>query len=370
LSGGGWAEVDKAAALAGRMNIPKGIVLANTDSEIFQRARRWTNPRGAIVHVAHTQGWAWHMFNISNVVPGPDSITVNFDKGGSQGGRNWQCKNGDGHLSDCTGDDKRLLGGDWYVEGVFEELDAPGEFFYDRNKQLLYFYPKENCTVTAENSRWRNRRQSSQRQSHNCIPDLVASNLQTMIRIEGSMENPVRNIRIRGLGFRDAAKTYMEQWAAPSGGDWALHRGGAIHLEGTEGITILDSLFRRLDGNAIMLAGYCVLTHVARSEFGWIGNGAISTWGDTDGYDATRPTQPRLSMIEQNVMANLGLYQKQSSGWGQNKACLNTIRNNIMFNLPRAAINFNDGLGGGNLVKGNVIFNTCRESGDHGPINR
>jgi hypothetical protein len=361
LSGGGWAEVDKAAALAGRMNIPRGIVLANTDSEIFQRARRWTNPRGAIVHVAHTQGWAWHMFNISNVVPGPDSINLNFDKGGSQGGRNWQCKNGDGHLSDCTGDDKRLLGGDWYVEGVFEELDAPGEFFYDRNKQLLYFYPKENCTVTAANS---------QRQSHNCIPDLVASNLQTMIRIEGSMENPVRNIGIRGLGFRDAAKTYMEQWAAPSGGDWALHRGGAIHLEGTEGITILDSLFRRLDGNAIMLAGYCMLTHVARSEFAWIGNGAIATWGDTDGYDATRPTQPRLSMIEQNVMANLGLYQKQSSGWGQNKACLNTIRNNVMFNLPRAAINFNDGLGGGNLVKGNVIFNTCRESGDHGPINR
>ena len=40
-----------------------------------------------------------------------------------------------------------------------------------------------------------------------------------------------------------------------------------------------------------------------------------------------------------------------------------------MFNLPRAAINFNDGLGGGNLVEGNIIFNACRESGDHGPIN-
>jgi len=30
----------------------------------------------------------------------------------------------------------------------------------------------------------------------------------------------------------------------------------------------------------------------------------------------------------------------------------------------RAAINFNDGFGGGNIVKGNLIFNTCRESGD------
>ena len=34
-----------------------------------------------------------------------------------------------------------------------------------------------------------------------------------------------------------------------------------------------------------------------------------------------------------------------------------------------AAINFNDGLGGGNVVRNNLIFNTCRESGDHGPIN-
>ena len=28
-----------------------------------------------------------------------------------------------------------------------------------------------------------------------------------------------------------------------------------------------------------------------------------------------------------------------------------------------------DGFGGGNIVTGNLIFNTCRESGDHGPIN-
>lgn len=40
-----------------------------------------------------------------------------------------------------------------------------------------------------------------------------------------------------------------------------------------------------------------------------------------------------------------------------------------MFNMPRAAINFNDGMGGGDVVDSNVIFNTCRESGDHGPIN-
>jgi hypothetical protein len=48
---------------------------------------------------------------------------------------------------------------------------------------------------------------------------------------------------------------------------------------------------------------------------------------------------------------------------------MSTIRNNIMFNMPRAAINFNDMMGGGDVVMRNLIFNTCRESGDHGAIN-
>jgi len=32
-------------------------------------------------------------------------------------------------------------------------------------------------------------------------------------------------------------------------------------------------------------------------------------------------------------------------------------------------INVNDGFGGGNNITLNSIFNTCRQSGDHGPIN-
>jgi hypothetical protein len=34
-----------------------------------------------------------------------------------------------------------------------------------------------------------------------------------------------------------------------------------------------------------------------------------------------------------------------------------------------AMINVNDGFGGGNNITGNSIYNTCRQSGDHGPIN-
>ena len=35
----------------------------------------------------------------------------------------------------------------------------------------------------------------------------------------------------------------------------------------------------------------------------------------------------------------------------------------------RAGINFNDGFGGGDVIERNLVFSTCRESGDHGPFN-
>ena len=55
--------------------------------------------------------------------------------------------------------------------------------------------------------------------------------------------------------------------------------------------------------------------------------------------------------------------------WFQAKSCGNVLSNNIAFNMPRAAINFNDDFGGNTTVVGNLIWNTCRESGDHGPLN-
>merc|ERR1712190_517932 len=37
--------------------------------------------------------------------------------------------------------------------------------------------------------------------------------------------------------------------------------------------------------------------------------------------------------------------------------------------MPRAAINKNDGFGGESVIEHNLVFSTCRESGDHGPFN-
>eukprot|EP01051_Picozoa_sp_SAG22_P013822 SAG22_NODE_1596_length_4037_cov_2.253682_3_plen_97_part_00 len=51
----------------------------------------------------------------------------------------------------------------------------------------------------------------------------------------------------------------------------------------------------------------------------------------------------RMTTLKQNFIHELGHYEKQSSPWFQAKSCQNKISHNIMFNMPRAGINFNDG---------------------------
>jgi hypothetical protein len=55
--------------------------------------------------------------------------------------------------------------------------------------------------------------------------------------------------------------------------------------------------------------------------------------------------------------------------WFQAASALNYIGQNVHFNGPRAGVNFNDWMGGGDILEGNLLANCVRESGDHGPWN-
>ena len=62
----------------------------------------------------------------------------------------------------------------------------------------------------------------------------------------------------------------------------------------------------------------------------------MATNGDAEKWDARKGEQPRGTVMKQNLIHDVGIYEKQSSGWGHNKACLATVEDNIMYNLPRA----------------------------------
>ena len=328
-SQGGWAEVDQECATTGRMQIPVGMTY-NTSylPARFQNA----SIQGGIIHAWHSQSWAMHMFEVKDqTVPGKLTFEMG---GGRQGGRNWcrcdQCTYAAGWCGQHQSppwNDTRLIGGDWMIENILSELDSPGEYFFDRTTSLLYVKP--NSTVD--------------------LSDFRISMTENLLDIRNA-----NNITIINVGFRDMAPTYMSDWSAPSGGDWSLHRGGAVFLENVANVMISNCTFRRLDGNAVFLSRKTRNVTIEESLFEWLGENAIATWGDTEGYDATAENFPMYTTIQKNVFREMGIYQKQSSCVGQCKAALTSIKNNVMFNTPRAAINFNDLVGGGESIEGNV----------------
>ena len=98
-------------------------------------------------------------------------------------------------------------------------------------------------------------------------------------------------------------------------------------------------------------------SHVLGNEFRKLGDSAIAATGwlnlaeDSDPTDQTAGRFPSDNVIEANHVHNIGIYGKQVACYHQTIACHNVLRGNVCYDGPRAAINFNDGMGGGTLSK-------------------
>ena len=308
-----------------------GALPFNSSTKPESPASKWTIQMWRRAH------WANWMFDVESVDTA--SNTVTFGRGGYQG-----CRGGNGS--------------DWYAEGDLAFLDSAGEFHCDDATATLYFGFNGTAAPTGEEV-------------------FSAPTLQTLLAVNGSQTSPVVDVTISNVGFRDGAPTYMEPHAVPSGGDWALERRAALFAEGTVNFTVSSCRFYRNDGNGVMLSGFHRDAALLDNEFAWTGGTAMAAWGVTDeiseggtrGWDGTAGEHPYNTLVDGNQIRETGVWEKQASCWFQAKTAKTTLTNNLCYNLARAGFNFNDGFGGGDVVASNLIFNTCRESGDHGPIN-
>eukprot|EP01083_Nonionella_stella_P019641 54547_1 len=324
----------------GEYKVPSGLVFTK---EILPNAP-YANASGAIIQTWRPDHWSSWMFEIGQY--NATNMTFIFSRGGFQGARG------------------NANGSEFFIENVYEELDYPTEYFYNTTTKTLYYYNNETSGIDSL--------------------EFEATNKKVLFNLTGdSMDHPVKNVEIRGLTLRDTAYTYLDPHGMPSGGDWALDRTGAIYLDHTENIMIQNNLMTRLDGNGISINRYNRNVTIYRNEMTLLGGSAITLWGDTRnisypvlndpvtsmGYDGTDGNQPRMINVMNNYVHELGIYEKQSSFFFQAKSCSNYIYGNIFYNGPRAGINYNDGFGGNSTILNNLLFNTCRESGDHGPFN-
>ena len=253
-------------------------------------------------------------------VDGLDAQTIQLDPWGGQ--------------QEARGNTK---GAEWYIENVREELDAPREWFADFEKKKLFYYP--NSTAPPEK--------------------VVVPGLATLISIDGGSPSKagkprptsavVSGIQMRGFTLTHSLTTFLEEYEVPSGGDWSMHRGGALFVTGASDLSIERVHFTRLGGNAVMLSEYVRDSTFQKCEFSWIGDSGIGQMGSVkfdrtgnrspeslDLMDATDGEHPEGTTVQSCVFREIGVYGKQVSAFASALAYKTTINGSIFFNGPRA----------------------------------
>lgn len=162
----------------------------------------------AVVKMMHPQAWGSWVFAVDSF--DPSSGTLKFGSGGNQEARG----------SDSVGD--------MYIENVLAELDAGSEWFVDSASRELYFLPPGSGAEAQD--------AHAARLDNGTVVEV--SLLPRVMQFRGSSAEPVEYISMVGFNVSRAAPTYLGSYEAPSGGDWAIHRGGAVFIDGAQHIEL------------------------------------------------------------------------------------------------------------------------------------
>ena len=313
-----------------------------------ERVARWADPAGGYFHAMHPSLWGDFTWRIT----GRDATGKLEMEGG------WQNNRGAAAHEQIR-----------YVENVFEELDAPGEWFLDRKTHTLYFYPPSGVDP-----------------AHAVVE---ATCLRTLVEFRGDEAQPVKWITLRGLTFRQAARTVMENREPLLRSDWTICRGGAVLFNGAEDCALEDSFIDQVGGNAVFVNNYNRRvairgTHIARagaSGICFVGDPAAARSPlfhydqvqDLAAIDRTPGPKsnhyPADCLVDDCLIHETGRVEKQSAGVEIDLAARITVRHCSIYDLPRAGINIGDGCWGGHVIAFCDVFDTVKETGDHGSFN-
>ncbi len=311
---------------------PRGILF---DPTTFT-TRRWANSGEAEIHIFQAAYWGNLQWKIKNIDFGSNSIW--FGEGGQQIGAKWS--------SDPEVLNKHSR---FFIENVFEELDAPGEWYLDQQKNILYYYPEQGTDL------------------RNALVEVPV--LDQAIQFSGTQQDPVQYVSVQGFRVAHTANTYLKSYEVPSLSDWAIHRGGAVFAEGTRNCSIEACWFDAVGGNGIFVNNYNRQFSVVGCKITDAGDSAICFVGDLEKTNGTQRAFPYECQARNNLVRDCGFYGKQIAGVYISRAKRITASHNLIYNMPRAAICIGDGTWGGHIVEYNHTHDTVRETSDHGPLN-
>ena len=307
-----------------------------------KRVARWKNPTGGYLHSLHNRRWGSLHFLITGKKGNGELVY----EGGWQ--HRWK-----------SPPHRKLR----FVENVFEELDAPDEWFLDRKNSTLYYYPPKELDISKAR--------------------FEAVRLERLFEFAGSEGVPVRFITLRGLTLTHTSRTFMKTKDRMTLSDWAICRSGAVFINGTEDCNIENCTIENVGGNAVFVNHYNRRTTIRGTHIFEAGASGVAFAGDRN---AVRPRSktlqeldktpgpktnnfPKDCLVEDCLMHDLGRVEKQVAGVQISMAQDILVRHCSIYTVPRAGINIGCGAWGGHIIEYCDVFDTVLETSDHGAFN-
>ena len=329
---------------------PKAEYFDGWSPDAFSQARaaRWADPAGGFIHAMHRSMWG----DFHYVITGKNAAGEVTYEGG------WQ-------------NNRRMGMHDKYrfVEGIFEELDSPGEWFLNEKTSTLYFYPPAGADLR--------------------ISTIEAVRLRHLVEFRGTEQNPAKWLNLRGLTFRHTARTFMDNREPLLRSDWTTYRGGALFINGAENCSVEDCFLDQLGGNAVFVNMYNREIAIRRCHIARAGANGVAFIGDPkavrsplfeyeqrqsfNDIDLTPGPKtnnyPAKCVVEDCLIYLTGRVEKQTAGVQISMSSGITLRHCSIYDVPRAGINISEGTWGGHVVEFCDVFDTVKETGDHGSFN-
>jgi len=324
--------------------------LGGTDAGAFSKERvaTWHSPAGGYIHALHRSEWG----DFHYIITGKNSKGELNYEGGWQNNRR-------------MGMHERYR----FVENIFEELDTVNEWFYDKQSRTLYYYPPENVDVKTAK--------------------FETPQMAHLFEFKGTEKKPVSNISIEGLMLTQTVRTFMQNREPLLRSDWTIYRGAAVLYEGAVNCSLKNCTLFNLGGNAVFFNNFNRHCEVSGCMIAKIGASAVCFVGDPNAvrspsfeYNQFVPLEqidstpgpktnnyPAACKVYDNLMFQLGMVEKQSAGVELSMCRDITVSHNTIYDVPRAGINVSEGTWGGHVIEYNDVFNTVKESGDHGSFN-
>jgi hypothetical protein len=329
---------------------PTDVIYHGTASDVLSpdRVKTWSNPEGGYVHGLHQNMWGSLDYRITGS-DGQGNLTL-------EGG--WQNNRPAGMSSRYR-----------FVENVFEELDAPGEWYLNRQTRTLYVMPPAGVSL------------------QNAV--ITGTTSSSLVEFRGTAASPVSNITMKNLEFTQTSRTFMLTKEPLLRSDWRIYRGGVVFFTDAENCAVQNCDFTDVGGNAVFLSGYNRRVKVADCNINRAGASGICFVGNPDAvrsplfqYDQSQPESsidtspgpatsdyPAECIAQDDLITQIGEIEKQAAGVEIDMARDITVSHCSIYDVPRSGINIGDGCWGGHVIADNDVFDTVKESGDHGSFN-